>query len=80
MTKADEFEKGCQLAAVNFANEVDKAVQVGAYNQSAKDGIQVGFVNNCKNNAKVQVGLVNINKNGLFPVMIFVNFSKDLFK
>ncbi len=79
MTKADEFEKGCQLAAVNFANEVEKAAQVGAYNQSEKGGIQVGFVNNCKNNAKVQVGLVNINKNGLFPVMIFVNFSKDLF-
>ena len=80
MNKAKEFDAGCQLAAVNFADELDdSAVQVGAYNQSRKDGIQVGFVNNCRNSAKVQVGFVNINKNGLFPVMIFVNFDKDLF-
>ena len=81
MTETDALNRGCQLSFVNFVEDLmsEKAVQVGLYNQSGKNGIQVGLVNNNFDNAKIQVGLVNINENGLFPVMIFVNFSKDFF-
>ncbi len=73
---------GAQLAFLNFigTEAVKTGVQVGFYNQSKKDGIQIGFVNNGQNNATFQFGLININQNGLFPVMIFVNFAKDFFQ
>jgi hypothetical protein len=72
---------GAQLAFVNIqkGQHDDAALQIGAYNQAAKNGIQIGFINNGQNNATFQLGLININKNGLLPVMIFVNFGKDLF-
>ena len=72
---------GLQLSFANLVdgNAGDEGVQIGIYNQSRRGGIQIGLVNNCQNNAKVQVGLININKNGLFPVMIFVNFDRDMF-
>lgn len=71
--------RGCQLAFVNLIEErEDKGgVQVGFYNQCARRGIQIGFINNNRNNAKFQFGLVNINENGWLPVMIFVNFGKS---
>ncbi len=79
-TKAGKLS-GLQLSFANLVdgNALDEGVQIGVYNQSRRGGIQIGLVNNCRNNALVQVGLVNINKNGLFPVMIFVNFDRDLF-
>ena len=72
---------GCQFGIVNFVTDSieKKGAQVGFYNQSARGGIQVGFVNNGRDNSWLQVGLVNINEDGLFPVMIFVNFDKDFF-
>ena len=77
---ADTLE-GIQLSFVNFINRSvsDWAVQLGFFNHSAKNGVQIGFINNCQNNAPFQFGLVNINKKGLLPFMIFVNFGKDLF-
>ena len=72
---------GLQLSFANFVDSSarDEGVQIGVYNQSRRGGIQIGLVNNCRDNAPVQVGLVNINKNGLFPVMLFVNFDRDIF-
>ena len=72
---------GLQLSFANLVDGTarDGGVQIGAYNQSRRGGIQIGLVNNCQDNAIVQVGLVNINKNGLFPVMFLVNFDRDLF-
>ena len=35
---------------------------------------------NCGNNAKFQLGLININKGGLWSVFPFINFGKDTFK
>ena len=72
---------GAQLSFANFvdSNARDEGVQIGLYNQSRRGGIQVGLINNCQDNASVQVGLVNVNKNGLFPVMLFVNFDRDIF-
>ncbi len=69
---------GCQLAFVNFVNDdmTQNGFQVGFYNQSAAGGWQFGFINNNRNNAKFQLGLVNINTNGWLPVMVFVNFAK----
>jgi len=54
-------------------------LQWGFYNQSGENGIQIGVINQGKNNASFQLGLININKNGLLPVMIFVNLGKDIF-
>lgn len=72
---------GTQLALANIAkgNSNDCVVQIGAYNKSAENGIQIGLVNDADNNAKFQLGLLNFNKNGLLPFMVFINFSNDLF-
>ena len=72
---------GLQISFANFVDSSaeDTGVQLGFFNQSRRGGFQVGFINQCKDNATIQIGLVNINKNGFFPVMIFVNFDKDLF-
>ena len=74
--------EGVQLAFVNLhdGQSGDLALQWGFFNQSGKGGIQIGFLNNGKNNALFQLGLININKNGWLPVMIFVNFAGDLLK
>lgn len=73
--------EGVQLSFINMFRRQsgDFALQWGFYNQAGENGIQVGFINNGKNNATFQLGLININKNGLLPVMIFVNFGKNLF-
>ena len=73
--------EGAQLAFVNMleGQHGDFALQWGFYNQSAKNGVQIGFLNNAQDNATFQLGLININKNGFFPIMIFVNFGKNLF-
>ncbi len=72
---------GAQIAFANFqeGQHDDCAVQLGFYNQAAENGVQFGFINKADDNATFQLGLININKNGLFPVMIFVNFGKDFF-
>ena len=73
--------EGVQLAFVNmFRSQHDEfALQWGFYNQAGENGVQIGFLNNGQNNAAFQLGLININKNGLLPIMIFVNFGRDLF-
>lgn len=69
---------GCQLSFLNFVKDGIPAtgVQIGLYNQSRSGGWQFGLVNNCWNNARFQLGLVNINTNGWLPVMILVNFAR----
>ena len=76
-----ESLEGVQLSFINIQDgqHGDFALQWGFYNQAAENGIQIGFLNNAKNNASFQLGFLNINKNGLLPVMIFVNFGKDFF-
>jgi hypothetical protein len=73
--------EGVQLAFVNIQDgqHGEFAFQWGAYNQAAKNGIQIGLINHGQNNATFQFGLLNINKGGLLPIMIFVNFGRDLF-
>ena len=73
--------EGVQLSFINMYRKQhgEFAMQWGFYNQSGENGIQLGMINHGKNNATFQLGLVNINKNGLLPIMIFVNFGKDLF-
>ena len=73
--------EGAQLAFINMcrAQHGEFALQWGFFNQSGENGIQIGVLNHGKNNATFQLGLININKNGLLPVMIFVNFGRNLF-
>ena len=73
--------EGVQLGFINMlrAQHGKYALQWGFYNQSGENGIQIGCINNGQNNATFQLGLINLNKNGLLPVMIFVNFGKDFF-
>ncbi len=80
MTKVGGQHTGLQLSFINFMGSADSGVQLGLYNQSEKHGVQLGFINNGRNNSTFQFGLVNINEKGLLPVMIFVNFGKDFFK
>ena len=75
-----ETLKGGALACVNIAEERLAGIQVGAVNLSGKGGFQLGFFNNCDDDAKFQLGLININKNGWLPFMVFVNFGSDTFK
>lgn len=72
---------GVQIAFINLQKKQhdDCTVQIGGYNQTGEKGIQVGLINNSRNNALFQLGLININKNGWLPVMILVNFSKEMF-
>ncbi len=76
-----ESLEGAQVAFVNIQEEQhgDFALQWGFYNQAGENGIQIGFLNNASNNASFQLGLLNINKNGLLPVMLFINFGSDIF-
>ena len=73
--------EGVQVAFINMcrAQHGDFALQWGFFNQSGENGIQIGVINHGQNNASFQLGLININKNGLLPVMIFVNLGKDIF-
>lgn len=70
---------GAELAFLNMTKRDLSGLQWGFINHSGADGIQIGFVNNCDNDALFQLGLININKNGWLPVMIFFNFGSDLF-
>lgn len=72
---------GLQFGMINFLEKQhdDFALQLGLYNQSSENGVQLGFINNGRNNATLQLGLININKGGLLPVMIFINLGSGLF-
>ncbi len=73
--------EGVQMGFINVQDgqHGDFSFQLGAYNQAKQNGIQFGLINNGQNNATFQLGLLNINKGGLIPVMVFVNFGADLF-
>ncbi len=72
---------GIQLGLLNFqgGQHDDFTAQLGFYNQAEENGLQLGFINNSRNNATFQLGFININKRGFFPVMLLVNFGSDLF-
>ncbi|WP_428075590.1 LA_2272 family surface repeat-containing protein [Candidatus Avelusimicrobium luingense] len=71
----DNHFGGAQFGIVNFAHGKLIGAQLGFYNQVEDlHGVQLGFVNNARHISKgLQVGLVNIAKNGWFPVMVIVN-------
>ena len=60
VTMAEGNVTGVQLGFVN-------------YNTGHLTGVQLGFVNYVNNIKGLQIGLVNIAKNGYLPAMIFVN-------
>ncbi len=69
---------GAQASIVNLILKKAEnfALQLGVYNQCEKRGVQIGLVNNGRDNAIFQLGLVNINQNGAMPFMILFNFGK----
>ncbi|OQA82161.1 MAG: hypothetical protein BWY31_03355 [Lentisphaerae bacterium ADurb.Bin242] len=71
---------GCQLAFVNLIQKIAEGptFQIGFYNQCETRGIQIGLVNNGRDNAIFQWGLVNINRHGAMPFMILFNFGKKV--
>ena len=80
---------GCKASSVkaaevslccNFTPVVTHGAQVCIGYNSAKDvkWVQGALVNRA-DSAKVQVGLLNFNKNGFLPFFPFVNLDKSLF-
>ena len=72
--------KGVQLSFLNLSNRLSEGLQLGILNHSAKRGFQWGLINHRSNNARFQLGLINVNKDGWLPIMIFVNFGKGTFE
>ena len=72
--------EGAQGGFVNFNKNVEGG-QSALYNQTDElCGLQLGLVNRCKGKGKrfgLQIGLVNIMKNGFLPIFPFFNFSKN---
>ena len=61
-------------------NKSITGVRFGLPCSISKGVFQLGFFNNCYDDAMFQVGLIKINKNGWLPFMVFVNFGSDTFK
>ena len=72
--------KGTQVAGLNIATRELDGAQVGVFNHSAKGGWQFGLINCCSDDATFQLGLVNYNENGWFPVTVLVNFGSDFWR
>jgi len=57
----------------------DSCVQLGCVNAAKKNTFNFGFIN-IADQSKVQIGLLNFNKNGFLPVFPFINLDKSLFE
>ena len=57
----------------------DSCVQFGCVNVAKKNVFNLGFIN-IADTSKVQIGLLNFNKNGFLPVFPFINLDMSLFK
>lgn len=68
--------RGWQVAFANLSQDVD-GLQVGLFNKTVNDqGMQFGIVNySKKTTAGIQIGIINIMKNGFLPVFPFFNFA-----
>ncbi len=67
--------EGVSVGLVNNSGATVDSIQLGLVNNSGKGGIQLGLVNNNDNDALFQLGLLNFNKNGWLPVMVFFNLG-----
>lgn len=69
---------GLQWGVVNLNEGEFEGFQWGWYNQAGlNNGLQLGLVNYARRAKGVQVGIVNIIKEGgQFPIMILVNWGK----
>lgn len=72
---ANKPSDGCQAAVANVATKFN-GFQTGAVNVAREElnGFQFGAVNYSSHNG-LQIGLVNIIKDGPLPFMILINFS-----
>lgn len=68
---------GGQIGALNVAETRVEGLQLGAVNYApAAGGLQFSLVNVTEDLQGVQIGLVNVAKNGFLPVFPIVNFPK----
>ena len=68
--------KGLIIGGVNYGVTKVAGAQIGAVNFVEKEstGVQIGVFNASQHHTGIQLGLLNINPNGLLPVFPFVNF------
>ena len=65
---------GASLALVNISEGHTMGAEIGLVNYAGSvEGLQLGFVNVTEHLHGVQVGLVNVARNGFLPVFIIVN-------
>jgi hypothetical protein len=62
-----------------FNNGGTPCVQLGFLNIAKKSVFTMGFIS-IADSSKVQLGLLNFNKNGFLPVFPFINLDKSLFE
>lgn len=72
--------EGVSVGLFNNSGATVDSIQLGLVNNSGKGGIQLGLVNNNDDDALFQLGLVNFNKNGWLPVMLFFNIGSQAFE
>lgn len=73
-----EYESLVNLGFINVSQD-RSLVDIGLYNYAATAYFQLGFINATENLEGLQIGLINYAENGVFPVLPFVNFRKDLY-
>jgi len=71
---AAESLAGCQIGAFALTNKASKSLQISAFNVNERGtALQIGALS-CGERG-IQIGLINVMKNGFLPIMILFNFS-----
>jgi hypothetical protein len=68
---------GANIAFVNISRG-ESLIDIGFVNYAEATSFQLGFINATRHLNGLQVGLINYAENGIFPVLPFINFRKDL--
>jgi len=77
---ADSIFSGLQLGAINISNIVFKGVQIGLINYSDhpsdvfNDFQTKDFKEQKKKRSCIQIGAINFNPKGIFPITLLINF------
>jgi hypothetical protein len=71
----NQIESGANVGFVNITRETSQ-IDIGGLSMSDKSGVQIGFVNFTNEIESMQIGFLNVAKNGIFPVLPFINLPK----
>jgi len=75
----NDSNSDCALQFAPWFNRGNNpCVQVGCINLAKNSAFDLAFVN-FADDAKIQIGLLNFNKNGFLPIFPIINLSKTLF-